>query len=227
MCFLLHHPTLKARRRGELQLLLSHQSNSETLSAVFVALSNALLSPAALVYRDSQCQSLWGFRLLPFSEMVASELLNHALSVLFSPTLLQSLHRFHGLAFSSNIFCELWAFFFYYCIMSSKLNLPQAESRSRKAAWCMPALQIYNYYLLVVLGCAAIGYVFSRFWLSSTSTHYLQAAGGCLPHLKVSVWMPSTHTHTHPKHHYPWHTQPTACPCPLVTQPLPPPHSVP
>lgn len=70
--------------------------------------------------------------------------------------------------------------------------------------------------------------VFSRFWLSSTSTHYLQAAGGCLPHFKVFVSPASTPAHTHTsKHHFPWHTQATACPCPFVTQPLAPPHSVP
>ena len=76
--------------------------------------------------------------------------------------------------------------------------------------------------------------VFFGFSLCSSRTHYLQADGGCLPHLKVLVSTPSMHMHTQnihthntQTHHYPWHTQPTACPCPPVTSPLAPPHSVP
>lgn len=142
-----------------------------------------------------------------------------ALSVFLNPALPQNLQRVHVFFFSSfSVNCEL------FLIMSGEFSSQQVESCSWTVPRGSPAFfkNLLRRMRLAVMGCEATAHtltVFSGFWLSSSSAHYLQAAGGCLPHLKVSVSPPSAHTHTH--------TQPTACPCPLVTQPLAPPHCVP
>ena len=106
--------------------------------SLFTLLSETFHFPAKAMHRASRSQSLWGFRLAPFSKIevtgrsvtfAAQNYSFHALQACRNLTHLQSLPGVHdlvGLSVSVNSRISI-------CIMSTELNLLQVDSSIRKA----------------------------------------------------------------------------------------------